>query len=263
MDDKIIPSRPASLGLALRRGFVATYDHLGYVVFVTFASFVLVSTLLGAAIAAVRTLGQLGGMAKIVLFFPAVIAFWLFAVGVYYYAHKSVHHEYPTLADTWTGIKVLLRPALKLLALDLTVTVLLLGDTFFFLSMKGGPIFQIVGIVCGYIALVWLMMTMYHLPLLVAQLGMESGPKPVVVVRKSFLLVADNPGFTVGLFLVIIALAVICAVLGFVGMAVFYLGATAFVLTHALRELFIKYGIVEDEPETVEDSGWPGSDRQI
>jgi hypothetical protein len=263
MNDERIPSRTASLGLALRRGFSAAYDHLGYVVFVTFASFVSASVLTGAAITAASKLGRSGGMAKIVLFLPVVITLWLFAVGVYYYAKKSVYHEYPTFSDTWTGIKTLLGPALKLLILDLAVTVLLLGDTLFFLSVKGGLVFQIVGVLCGYIALVWMMMAMYHLPLLVAQLGMESGPKPMVVVRKSFLLVADNPGFTVGLFLVIIALAVICAVLGFVGMAVFYLGATAFVLTHALRELFIKYGIVEDEPETVEDKGWPGSDRQM
>ncbi len=215
MNDEMVPSRPASLGLALRRGFGATYDQLGYVVFASFASFVLFSALTGAAFASVRMLGRAGGIAKVGLFFPAIIALWLFAAGVYYYANKSVYHEYPNLVDTWIGIKTLLVPALKLLVLNLMVTVLILGDALFFLNVKRSLISQVVGVVCGYIAVVWLMMIMYHLPLLVAQLSMESGPRPLIVVRKSFLLMADNPGFTLGLFLVIIALAVICAVPGF------------------------------------------------
>lgn len=261
MSEQQTITRPASLGRALRRGFRAAYDHLGYVVFVTFTSFVLASALFGAVVAGVRATGPAWGMAKIVFFVPVALAAWLCAVGVYYYANRSVYHEYPTLADTWCGIRELLGPALLLFALDALVTIVLIGDTVFLLSLRGGSVFLALGILSGYILIVWLMMSMYHLPLLPAQAKMESGPRPTVIVRKSFLLMADNPGFTVGLFLAIIALAVVCAVLGFVGMAAFYLGATAFVLTHALRELFTKYGIVEDEPDVVEDRGWPRGDR--
>ncbi len=250
---------PASLGRALSRGFRAAYDHLGYVVFVTFVSFVLTAGLFSAAVAGANAIGRAGGMVKMLFFIPAALAAWLLATGVFYFANKSVYHEYPTLADTWRGIGELLWPALALFFTDLLVTAVLVGDAIFFLGVRGGPVFLALGILSGYITLVWLMMLMYQLPLLPAQAKMESGPKPLVIVRKSFLLVADNPGFTVGLFLVIIALAVVCAVPGFVGMAVFFMGATAFVLTHALRELFIKYGIVEDEPDVVEDHGWPRS----
>ena len=250
------PPRP-SLARALRKGFRAAYDNLGYVVFATFAVFLVTSAFCatGAALAREAQLG-VGG---IVLYLPAVCAAWISAAGVFYHVDKSVYHEYPSLVDTWTGIKTLAWPAAKLFVLDLAVTTLLLGDAVFFLTGRRNPAFAIFGVACGYAALVWMMTATYHLPLLVAQLRMESGPRPFVVVRKSCLLTLDNPGFTVGLFVVIIALAILCAVPAFIGAAVFYLGAAAFVLTHALRELFVKYGIVEEEPEVIEDDGWPRS----
>jgi hypothetical protein len=249
------PRGRASLGGALRKGFRAAYDNLGYVVFVTFVTFAITAGLGGGAVKIASVTRP--GMGGIALFLPAVLAAWMCAVGAFYYANKAVYHEHPALGETWTGIRTLFFPALGLLALDLVVTVLLVGDTVFFLAAKGSPIFSILGVACGYVALVWLMMAMYHLPLLVAQLGMESGPRPFVVVRKAFLLTVDNAGFTVGLFAAIIALAIVCAVPALIGTAVFYLGAAAFILTHALRELFVKYGVVEEEPEVVEDKGWP------
>jgi hypothetical protein len=96
-------------------------------------------------------------------------------------------------------------------------------------------------------------MAIYQLPLLVVQLSTESGMGVGVILRKSFLLMADNPGFTLGLFLVIIAFAVLCAIPMFVGFAVLFFGASAFLVTHALRELFIRYGIIEAEPEAADE----------
>jgi len=252
------PPRRASLMRALRKGFRAAYDNLGYVVFVTFVAFAVTAALGGGAVKVVSVTKP--GMGGIVLFLPGAFAAWLSAVGAFYYANKSVYHEHPSLADTWTGIRTLFVPALGLFALDLAVTTLLVGDTMFFLAAKASPIFPVLGVGCGYLALVWSMMAMYHLPLLVAQLKMESGPRPFVVVRKSFLLMMGNPGFTVGLFVAIIALAVICAVPALIGTAVFYLGAAAYIVTHALRELFVRYGVVEEEPDVIEDKGWPRRD---
>jgi len=257
MSDERTRPRPASLGRALSRGFRAAYDHLGYVVFATFLAFVAVAALFSLAARLVKVMGPTWGMTKVILFIPAALAAWLAAVGMAHFANKVAYHEYPVLGDTWSGIRSLLGHAIALFALDLLVMAVLLGDAAFFFSARGNTVFLALGILSGYILFVWLAMCMYHLPLLPAQAKMESGPRPLVIVRKSFLLAADNPGFTVGLFLAIIALAVVCAVPGFVGMAAFYLGATTFVLTHALRELFIKYGITEDEPEVVEDRGWP------
>lgn len=225
------------------------------------------------------------GIAAAALALPALLAGWLCAVGVFYYANRSVFHYQASLSDTWHGVRRLLAPALGLFIIDAVITTVLMGDLLLFRQMLAGIADQIaalqkvggltsaqelqiqslgrthlllmaVTIVFGYITAAWGMIMMYHLPLLTAQLDMESGPRPKVILRKSVLLAVDNPVFTVALFLVIIAFAVLCALPAFIGMVVLFLGAIAFLLTHALRELFIKYEIVEEEPETVDDKPW-------
>lgn len=258
MTDQQTPRKPASLNKALRLGFRATYDSLGYVVAASFATFLtgaIVLTIMGLLSARVKQL-HAGEMFLGLVALPVV---WLCAVGIFYYARKVVYHEQPAPADTWEGIRRLAVPALALFVVDLLVTTLLLGDlTFFWLAFrsKGTVVFAALGIISAYIALMWLLMSVYHLPLLIAQLEMESGPRVRVIMRKSFLLAADNPGFTVGLFVAIIAFAILCALPAMVGMAVLFPGAAAFLLTFSLRELFIRYGVVEEEPEIVEDKPW-------
>lgn len=255
MEEQFPQPKSISLARALRKGFRAAYDHLGYVVFVTFASFLITAVLFTCAAVVGRGISFV--LSLLLLSPPVLLGAYLCAVGVFFFAEKSVSAEHPVLADTWKGISTLLAPALKLFIVDLVITVVLLGDTLFFLSMikaSGGALFTVLGILFGYLTFVWLMMMLYHLPLLAAQLKMESGPGPFVILRKSFLLTADNPGFTLGLFLAIIAFAVLCALPGLLGLVTFYLGAAAFILTSALRELFIKYGIVEEERDVTEDN---------
>lgn len=256
MNDEQTAPRPISLFKALRKGFRDAYEHMGYVVFTTLLSFIITSAVFSLAVITQRYVSNLAGALFVIL---AMLAAWLCAVGVFYYVNKSVFNEHPTPADTWIGTKKLFAPALALFAVDFIITFILLGDVVFFLRFLGpggNTFFVIIGVLCGYLMLMWLMMAMYHLPLLIAQLSMESGPKPLVILRKSYLIMADNPTFTVGLFLVIIAIAVLCVIPMLIGVAILFLGVAAFLLTHALRELFIKYGMVEEEPEIVEEEPW-------
>lgn len=255
MNESQICQRPASLVRALKKGFRAAYDHLGYVVLVSFVSLlgtVALTSLAWKAAAEIR-LGALGTL----LFLPAAFFYYLCAVGVFYFAERAVCHESPSVADTWTGVRTLFWPSLWLFAINLVVGVVLIGDAVFFLSIKSRAIGIVVAVVCLYLAAAWLMSAMYHLPLLSAQIRMESGPRPLVIIRKSFLLALGSPGFTLGLAFAIIALAVLCVLPAGLGMAMFFLGTSAFLLTHGLRELFVRYGVVEDEPEVVQDTGWP------
>ncbi len=257
-DDNPTP-RPASIGRAVRAGFRDAYDHLGYVVVATFASFLCSVAALSLVALAARMIPGIPRAAQWALVVPVIFVGHTCAVGVFYYAGKSAAHEHPAVLDTWTGIKKLFIPALGLFAVDMLFIAVLVGDSVLFLLMsgaKGSILFPALSVLCGYLAIVWLMMAMYHLPLLVAQLETESGPRTFVVLRKSFLLTADNPGFTLVLFLVIIAFAVVCALTALAGMALLFLGVCAFLLTHALRELFTKYGVVEEEPDVVEDKPW-------
>jgi len=259
MNDEQQIVRPASLGRALKRGFRGAYDSLGYVIFTTFAAFLCTTAVFSGAVLIVRAMKHAPGMGAFVLFLPAVLVGYLCAVGVFYYAGKAAKHEHPVLADTLKGIRALLGSALKLFAVDLGVSIILLGDLVFFLSLfgsRGGTVPAGLAVLSGYLALMWFMMCMYHLPLLIAQVDMESGPRAMVVIKKAFLLMAGNPGFTVGLFVVIIAFAVLCAIPALIGMAILFLGFAAFILTSALQELFIKYGVVEDEPDIIEEKPW-------
>lgn len=251
--------RPASLGRALRRGVRAAYDQLGWVVGITLASFAATAGVLSLSVWAANLAGVASGPFRVVIPLPGVFVYYLCAVGAFYYAGRSAAYRHPALGDFWTGVRVLFWPALVLFAIDALVGGVLVGDAVFFLALgsaRNSGLFAALGVLCAYLAVVWATMCQYHLPLLVAQLDMESGPRPAVVIRKAFLLTADNPGFTATLFLVIIAIAVLCALPALIGMAILFLGATAFILTHSLRELFVRYGIVEEEPDLVEETPW-------
>lgn len=257
MADQRDIGKAASLSKALRNGFRWAYDSMGYVVGSSFATFgitAFVLALMGLAsarISQLHAMGMLSGLA-------ALPVCWLCAVGVTYYAWKAITHQHPIPTDTFEGIRRLLGPALALFVVDLIISTVLIGDVVFFalaFKARGGAVLAALAMVCAYLALMWSLMCVWHLPLLAAQVEMESGPGVRVILRKSFLLTADNPGFTVGLFVVIIAFAALCAISA-VGTALVFAGTLAFLLTCSLRELFIKYGIVEEEPEVVEDKPW-------
>ncbi|MHB9037574.1 MAG: hypothetical protein ACYC64_12980 [Armatimonadota bacterium] len=257
-NDVSTPAR-ARLSRALRKGVIDAYDHLGYVVVVTLATFALTSVVASLTALVVRSVGGAPNIVILALMLPALLLAYLGAVGVYYYVNKSVYREHPAVLETVVGIRLLFKPALTLFVIDFAITAVLAADIAFFLqlfSKSHNIVFAGLAILMGYVSIIWMIMFMYHLPLLIAQLSIESGTGARVILRKSFLLTADNPGFTVGLFLVIIAFAVLCAIPMFVGIAVLFLGASAFLITHALRELFVKYGIVEEDPEVLVD-GWP------
>ncbi|MEN6355461.1 MAG: hypothetical protein ABFD83_00090 [Armatimonadota bacterium] len=254
-NDNSVPMRP-SLSRAIRKGFIDAYDHLGYVVLVTFITFMLVALVAGLMSFIWRSPNALN-IVKALSILPALFVAYLCAVGVYYFAGMVVYREHPVLLDTLAGIRRLIKPALKMCVIDTLVTAILVVDFVFFFIMIGSKrnmIFAVPAILIGYATITWLNMMIYHLPLLSSQFLLESNTSIKVILRKSFLLMADNPGFTVSLFLVIIAFAVLCVVPMFIGIAFLFLGASAFLITHALRELFVKYGIVEEEPEIVEDN---------
>lgn len=257
MSEQQTSRQPASLIKALKRGFGSAWDSLGYVVGASLATFLvgaIVLTLMGLLSANVKQLHPAG----MLLGLPALLAWWLCEVGIFYYSKKSFYYEHPAPGDTWVGICRLFWPAVKLFVVDAIISTVLVGDVLFFASAfkaKGSFAFAVLGMVSAYVAFMWLLMGLYHLALLVAQLDTESGPRVWVVLRKSFLLAADNPGFTVGLFVAIIAIGALC-VFSVLGAVLLLPGVVAFLLTSSLRELYVKYGVIEEEPEIVEDKPW-------
>ncbi len=261
MSDNSASGHSANIVKAIRNGFVAAFDHLGFVFISTFATFLLAVGVFALSLFAVYKLGL--RIPAYLIYIPSIAVAWLMAVGVFYYANKAVFAIDAAASDLLEGIKKLFIPAILLLLLDGFITVVVFSDKladaqYFWRNVAGlpGALLPVINMLALFFKILWLMMLLYHLPLLPAQLNMKSGPNPLVILKKSYLLMADNPGFTVVLFVVIIAFAVICALPMRVGFATVFLGAAAFILTHALRELFIKYGVVEEEKEVVEELPW-------
>lgn len=255
MNDPEITKTTPKLNQALKMGFRAAYDSLGYVVFSSFALFFVCSVLFAAVLLVSRVAGTFG----LLLVVPGLFVGWMGMVGIFYYVRKVIYHQRPTPADTLIGMRVLLGPALALFVVDIIAGVLLVGDVVFFalaFQSKGGVVYAALAILFAYMGLMWLLMGLYHAPLLVDQLEHDSGPRLKKILYKSFLLTADNPAFTVGLFVVIIALTILCAMPALMGVALLLPAVAAFLLTFSLRELYIKYGIVEPEPEVIEDKPW-------
>lgn len=256
MTDEQTTLPPARLGKALARGFRASYDNLGYVVGASFANFLVCAVLLTIGGFTAR---QIHSPLGILVLVPAMLAAWIAQVGMLRFARKVLYEGHATISDTWEGIGRWIGPAIALFFADLVITAVLVGDAAFFLmafKARGGAGLAALGVLFGYGSLIWLMMAVYHLPMLVAQLEMDSGPGVKVVLRKSLLLAMGNPGFTLGFFVVIIGFTALCALPAMLGMAILFPGAAAFLLTSALRELFIKYGVVEAEPDVIEDKPW-------
>ena len=245
----------ANLSVAIKKGFRDAYDHLGLTLAVSLITsfvFVILSSLARLSFFS-RPVYQVS------IIIVSSLCAWLCASGAYYFVGKSVYGEHPVLIDFWLGFKRTLTPSIKLYFVDLLITAAALSNIIMFVKLalaNSSFSFFIISAFASGITIIWLMMLMYHLPLLVWQLEQESGPGALVILRKSFLLVAGNPAFTVGLFLVIIAFTIICVFSALIGWVTLFLGASAFLLTHATRNLFIKYGIVEDDPEPDLEDKW-------
>jgi hypothetical protein len=180
-------------------------------------------------------------------------------VGAVFYATAKARHRSADVGDAVRAIRDYAGTALRLYGLGLLVWIVLLGDLFFFLrlaSAGGGLAYAVIGILFGYLALMWAMMTVYHLPLIAAYERPASEIRLWSVVRDSFVLLGGSPGFTACVFLVIIALACLCAIPALVGTALIFPGTAAFLAVFALHELFIRFGIVKEDDETVEDKPW-------
>lgn len=247
--------RPASLGRALKRAFGDTYDRLGLVLGASLIWFLSISApiMLGAQLSVL--------IAPVFFVLGLIAAFFLGAAvtaGVFVLAHNLVTRQDPVIGDIRAGFSELFFPAVRLALVDVIITGVLLADIAFLFGLIGAaeitpsPIMLMIGILFLYLFLVWIMSMLYHFP----ELVWRRSPT-FTILRRGFLLLADNVFFTTGLLFVIILLTILCAIT-FVGMAALFIGAAAVVTTSCLRELFIKYGIVEEPPEITDDGGWPG-----
>jgi hypothetical protein len=254
------------IGRVFRKAFGDVYDYLGLVVAASFVWLVasLVPLTFGIELQK-RVSSPAPLFAGVAL--SAVVAVCL-GVGLFYLAHRVVHREDPGFGDLLMGFKALFLPSVSLALVDLIVTGLLAADIGFFFglfkvsgALAHNPVFFSVGIFFVWVMAFWLMTAMYHGPLLVSSYYLPElevkRPTTGSIIKRGVLLALGAPFFTLVFLFAIIAVTIL-AVGSRIGMAIFvaYPGIVAIVLTHATRALFIRYGVLEERPEVVEDEGW-------
>lgn len=252
---ELIELQPASLGRALRNGFIeALWDRLGLTVAASLIWTVLVAVPLAFGFAAM----QMAGVGGLLLLLILMLIGAPVQAGLFNMAHKVIYRDDPGIGDIFSGFTTLLGPSLRLVAVNIIVMVVLARDALFFAGVLGGTkpsLLQLaLGMFCVYLIMAWLMVTMYQLPVMVSQKPLCHKEGALPAIKKSVLLTMHNPGFTIGLFVVILGFSVLCA-LSVIGALILYGGALPVILVSALRELYIRYEIVEDR--VVEDGGWP------
>ena len=171
--------------------------------------------------------------------------------GIFYLAGNIAKRESPAFSDILAGARMFLTASWKLAAAQLLAAILLAADTvIFYAKFKAGSLLCLpLSIISLYALAMWGVIAVYQWPLLI-----EQQPPTLKIIYRSLLLVMDNFFFTSALVLVMILLTALCSFPPW--MAFLYMGAGSVTATHALRELFKKYGIVEVKPDVVEDTGW-------
>jgi hypothetical protein len=105
-------------------------------------------------------------------------------------------------------------------------------------------------VLCLYTLLFWLMMTLYHLPLLVAQEAgiFDEDGKPArrgtfAVLRRACYMAFGTPFLTLRLNLTLLLVTALLALTG-VAAALFWAGGLPLLITYPTRALLIRYGVL-------------------
>jgi len=250
-----IEIRPVSLSRTLSKGVSDVWDHLGLVVASSFIWTAAVTVPLSIGWELQRRLMTTGPWYLLAGLLAALLVGVPLLAGVFKMAYKMVYRDDPSLWDILSGFKELFIPGLGLVLVSLAVAVVLAVNIVFFFGifgpLKGSFAGYAVGIFSLYLLLIWFAMALYQFPALAAQLLLEQKQGVFPAIKKSFLLVMHNPGFTAGVFVVILGLSILCVV-SVIGMPLLFVGTVAILLTRVLREQFVRYGVIE-EPVNPED----------
>lgn len=238
------PYRPSFLRV-LRQSVVALYDHLGLVVTTNLIWVVAGGIAVAASSGAISAVGRPG----VVVGIPIALVGWAAAnAGMWYVVHRMANRQDVALADVLAGVRGHFTTSLGLVAVHMFGVMLLAANVLFYAYQSkkhtwAGPISVFWLCVLGY----FLTVMLYAYPFVMTQrVGTWAA------VKKSALVAADNPGFTLMLGLVAGVWAVSGAAPLFaqsrlaIGLAVLilascYATAVALLASHALAALLRKY----------------------
>lgn len=194
-DDPVEPPPPPSAGRSFRLGVSAAYDYMGTTILASAVSFALMflpvaygASWLVRLIDPEQRAASVRGL--IVLLPLSTLILSPFIAGLYALAATMFRRDDPHFLTVFRQGKRLALGAWALGFTQLLVTVVLSADTVFLLTRPQMP-FKLLGILTGYILLLWAMMATYHWPLLIEQ------EKPLrTTLYRAFLLTMANPWYT-------------------------------------------------------------------
>jgi hypothetical protein len=238
----------ASAGLALRLGFRDSYDFLGSVLVLSIAWVVIAATAAAGGQFLVRRLtGGLPGM------LPALLSVFGALVGLVFvggpltgglcrFCRNAAARAEPELFDLSWGFRSGLGRSLRLAGIQAAMTVLLATNCYWYVFEHRSPVLTVVGAFFGYLLAFWGLASLYQWPLL-----SELDDPPLLVVKKSALLVLDNFGFSLAVGAVCLVLTVVMWASA-VGGVLLWAGAMGMIQTQAVRELLRRYGLLPPDP---------------
>jgi len=260
-DEPVEPPPPPSAGRSIRLAFSAVYDYAGSTIAASLVAFVVFFSVWSLLFTGTTMLlrRQPGGvyLVGLVLLLAPILLGPLMA-GLYTLARAMFRHDDPHPFDILRGARRLARPAWALGYLQTLVLTVLVSDLAF-LMLRPETFLKFAGIIAGYGLLFWAMMMTYQWPLLV-----EQGTPLGLTVRRSFLLAALNPFYTLAVTLLVgflllgpILLFFSNASAGMVAMVVvslFWGTLIPAIHTSATLEILRKYPDPSDESAESEES---------
>jgi uncharacterized membrane protein YesL len=227
----------------LKRWIGTSYDNLGLVLMCSLAWAVAGATFL--AIDQFSSHGNLWvfstGAALIYVLVLSPLAAGAFAV-----ARMMLTHDSPTVKDFFLGVRDHFSGAIGLGFAQVSITAILVVSVWFYRHFTQ-VILRGLAFLSVDLLLFWAMSCIYHFPLLV-----EQRLSAYKIIKKSALLVIGGFAFTVGIFFVIILLTYL-SVLSRILLPLIYLGMVSILGTLALRAMLIKYGVLEPDPEPIDE----------
>lgn len=203
-DEPVEPPPPPSAGRSIRLAFSAIYDYAGSAIaasLLAFVAFFTACSLLFQGWILVGRGPRFSGfilIGLVLLAAPSILGPLL--AGLFTLARGMFLHDDPHLFDIGRGLRRLARQAWGLAYLQTLVNTILVSDVLWLLA-RPETFLKVFGIVVAYALLFWSMMMTYQWPLLVEQEARLS-----VILRRSFLLSAANPFYTLGITLLVMFL---------------------------------------------------------
>jgi hypothetical protein len=246
------PPPAARLPLALRDGIRAAWDRLGLVIAVSVTWTALLFIPLSIGYWLPSTLPVPVRYAVILL-----TAAWIGAAptaGAFAVAQRVAAQREATYADFWREGLQWFWPALRLSLLHQVVLGLIAINLRFYLLL-GSLAGKIGCLLCLYALLFFLMMAVYHWPLLAAQEsgifdepGRRAKRGALAVMRRAFFLAMGRPFYSLGLLTVLLLIsALLFATLALP--ALLWIGTMAMLAAAANRALLIQYGVLPAPPQ--------------